>query len=642
MTALPATKSPSPTTDPAMLRRCANAIRMLTVDAVAAANSGHSGMPMGMADVATVLYANHLRFDPKNPRWPNRDRFVHSAGHGSMLLYSLAYLTGYDAMTMDEIRNFRQLHSRTPGHPEVDKDIGVEMTTGPLGQGIATSIGFALAARITGKAHHTYVFCGDGDLMEGVSHEACSMAGHLKLDKLIVLYDDNQVTIDGATDISFTENTTKRFEGYGWDVQEIDGHDFAAIDAAIAKAKTNATPSLIRCKTTIGFGAPTMAGTSPAHGAITKPEEIEGIRKNLDWPYPPFEVPEDVLNFWRDLGMDSQGEREQPVDLSKLSGLIAEVKKKFAEEQPKKATRALSGMVLDVLVPEMTALVGGSADLTGSNNTLVKSMGFQTAENPSGRYIHYGVREHGMCAALNGMALHGDVIPYSGTFLQFGDYARPSIRLSALMKQRVVYVFTHDSIGLGEDGPTHQPVEHLASLRAIPNLYVFRPCDGIETAEAWECALKMESSPSVLALTRQNVQHLCHNREDNMVARGAYILRDCDGAPDVTLFATGSEVEIAAAAATTLTEKDKKVRLVSVPCADLFWEQDSTYIHELICNNSKKIAIEAGVRQGWSEFIGPHGIFIGMKSFGESAPAEVLYKHFGITAEAVVAAGLKE
>ncbi|MCB9965533.1 MAG: transketolase [Rhodospirillales bacterium] len=644
-------------------RRLANCIRMLSVDAVKAANSGHSGLPMGMADVATVLFSKFMKFDPKNPLWPDRDRFILSGGHGSMLLYSLGYLLGYEKMTLEEIKNFRQLHSRTPGHPEVDMEVGIETTTGPLGQGISNAPGFALAERILNARfgndlvnHYTYVFCGDGDLMEGVSHEACSFAGHFKLSKLIVLYDDNGICIDGPTNMTWSENVTKRFEGYGWDVQAVDGHDFAAIEAAIAKAQKTDTPSLIRCKTRIGFGAPTQEGTNSAHGAITKDDEIAGIRKNLDWSYAPFEIPEDLLAEWRAMGEASQEryaawkkslgssakkpsfERTIANEHSdKITKATALAKHAFATEKPKHATRQTSGMVLEQLVPEIDSMIGGSADLTGSNNTFVKGTSFVTPENYDGRYIHYGVREHGMAAMMNGMALHGGIIPYSGTFLQFADYARPAMRLAALMKQQVIHVMTHDSIGLGEDGPTHQPVEHLAALRAIPNLYLFRPCDGIETAECWELALNKKTAPSVLALSRQGVPTICGNRAENMTSRGAYILKDATGLdPQATLFASGSEVHLALSAAEKLEKDGVRVRVVSVPCMDLFWEQDGEYIQSLICNKSLKVGIEAGIRQGWDRLIGAHNPFIGMHSFGESAPAEDLFKYFGITTDAIV------
>lgn len=624
------------------LRTMANAIRMLAMDAVKKANSGHTGMPMGMADIATVLYSKFFRFDPKTPDWFNRDRLIVSNGHGSMLLYALAYLTGYDAMTLDEIKNFRQLHSKTPGHPEVDVSCGIETTTGPLGQGIGNAVGFALAERILNardaKAidHFTYVFAGDGCMMEGISHEACSLAGHLKLGKLIVFYDQNNVTIDGTVDLAFTENVAERFSAYGWHVQQCDGHDFDKLEAVINSAReTTNKPSIICCKTKIGYGAPTLESQPAAHGAITKDDEIAGTRQNLGWSHAPFEIPDDILKAWRAIGSQHKASFTSPkIDLSNLESITAELKKAFAEEKPSKATRQLSGACLEKLVAAYP-MIGGSADLTGSNNTKVKASKVIDAKDYNGNYVNYGVREHGMAAIMNGIALHGGLIPYAGTFMQFADYMRPSIRLAALMKQRVIHVLTHDSIGLGEDGPTHQPVEHLAALRTIPNLYVYRPCDGIETAECWELALKHEASPSVLALTRQNVAPVCDNRKENLCAKGAYILKDSKGAPKVTLFASGSEVELAMKAAEQIGDG---ARVVSVPCMELFFEQDGKYIESLTCNDSVKIACEAGVRQSWDAIIGPHGSFVGMKGFGDSAPAEVLFKHFGITSDAIVSA----
>lgn len=622
------------------LKQMANAIRALSMDAVQKANSGHPGMPMGMADVATVLFSKFMKFDPKNPTWSNRDRFILSAGHGSMLIYALAYLTGYDEMTLDQIKNFRQLGYKTAGHPEVEPEIGVEMTTGPLGQGISTAPGFALAERILNEKygddcdHFTYVIASDGDLMEGISHEACSLAGHLNLSKLVVLYDQNGITIDGSTDLSYTEDPVKRFESYGWEVLVVNGHDHEEIERAIYKAKESNTPSLICCRTKIGFGAPTKEGSSSSHGAPLGDEEIAGARENLDWPHAPFEVPEDVLAMWRSLGTQSPNTPAYDIDLSKLESTVTELKKSFADEKPSKATRQTSGACLEKLVPAIEALIGGSADLTGSNNTKVSASKVIDKKDYNGNYINYGVREHGMAAIMNGMALHGGIIPYSGTFLQFADYCRPSIRLAALMEQRVVHVMTHDSIGLGEDGPTHQPVEHLSALRAIPNCYVYRPCDGVETAECWELAIKNENAPAVMALTRQGLPTLREDDPVNKSSLGAYILEDCEeDEPQVTLFASGSEVHLAMEAAEELGEG---VRVVSVPCMDLFWEQDGKYIQSLLCNKSYKIAIEAGARQSWDRIIGGHGTFIGMDGFGASAPAKDLFEHFGITTKAIV------
>lgn len=649
------------------LKDMANAIRALSMDAVEKAKSGHPGMPMGIADVATVLYAKFLKFDPANPLWPDRDRFILSAGHGSMLLYALNYLTGYEKMTLDQIKNFRQLGSITAGHPEVEHDVGIETTTGPLGQGIATSVGMALAERILNSrfgdelvSHYTYVIASDGDLMEGISQEAASLAGHLKLGKLIVLYDDNGICIDGSTELSFTDDTPGRFRACGWDVQTVDGHDMAQIESAIAKAQNTGTPSLICCKTHIGYGAPTKQGKASSHGSPLGTDEIKGAREKLGWPHEPFVVPDSILNNWRTVGKQGAAAQKDwtarhaksahkaafdsalATDVSKaIKPVIADVKKSFAAEKPKMATRQTSGKVLESLVPALPQLIGGSADLTGSVNTKVAASKGISAQNYNGNYIYYGVREHGMAAAMNGMALHGGIIPYAGTFLQFSDYCRPSIRLSALMHQRVIYVMTHDSIGLGEDGPTHQPVEHIAALRAIPNLNVFRPCDGIETAECWELALRAQKTPSLLSLTRQGLPTFGENRTENLCAKGAYILKETGGEPEVTLFASGSEVEIAHTAYEHFAGAGRKVRLVSVPCMELFLQDgnpanEDGYFESLVCNGSVKVAIEAGVRQGWDAIIGGHGIFVGMNGFGASAPAEELYKHFGITPQAVI------
>ena len=656
--AAPALTSPSLT--PENMKDMSNAIRALSMDAVEKAKSGHPGMPMGMADVAVVLWSKFLKFDAKNPEWPDRDRFVLSGGHGSMLLYAVNYLTGYEKITIDEIKNFRQLGAITAGHPEVEHDAGIETTTGPLGQGIGNAVGMALAERFLNArygddlvSHYTYTMCGDGDLMEGISHEACSFAGQQKLGKLIVLYDDNGISIDGKTDLSFIDDTQKRFEAYGWDVQKIDGHNPDEIEAAITAAQKTDTPSLICCKTKIGYGAPTKEGSESSHGAPLGEDEIKGARKNLGWEHGEFEVSEDILALWRGVGVQGHMEREawenrlaasdkkvcfeflMKGDFSEgVQEITAALKKDFLSEKPKKATRQTSGMCLEKLVADIPAMVGGSADLTGSNNTKVGVSKALDKDNPGGNYIYYGVREHGMAAIMNGMALHGGTIPYSGTFLQFADYMRPSIRLAALMEQRVIHVLTHDSIGLGEDGPTHQPVEHLAALRAIPNCYTYRPCDGVETAECWELALNKQDAPSLLALTRQGLPTVSDERSENMSAKGAYILKDSDGEPDVTLFASGSEVHLALEAAEKI---DANVRVVSVPCMDLFWEQDGDYIQSLVCNKSIKVGIEAGIRQGWDRIIGGHSAFIGMDGFGASAPAEDLFKHFGITTDAIVA-----
>lgn len=646
--------------------RLANAIRFLTLDAVEAANSGHPGLPMGMADVATVLYSKFLKFDAADPAWPDRDRFVLSGGHGSMLLYALNYLTGYTRMTLDELKHFRQLGSRTPGHPEHDLAAGIETTTGPLGQGLAMAVGMAIAekhmeARFEGLVdHYTYVMAGDGDMMEGVSHEACSLAGHLSLGKMIVFYDDNSISIDGATSLAFTDDTPARFTSYGWHVQRIDGHNTSAIAAAIAAAQSDPRPSLIACKTVIGFGSPNRAGTHDAHSNAFGPEELKATRENLNWPYGPFEIPDDILSTWRGFGAQGAPVRKAWQDTLKsvsaekrsdfmkavacmlpagLADTFTAFKKEAAASKPKVATRQASGSVLAAIVPVLPELIGGSADLTPSNNTKVKGFAEIQTGSFGGRYIHYGVREFGMAAAMNGLALHGGIIPYGGTFMCFSDYARPAIRLAALMKQRVVFVMTHDSIGLGEDGPTHQPVEHLAALRAIPNLLVMRPADTIETAECWELALNHADRPTLLALSRQGVPALREDYAENKSAKGAYILDAAEGEEKVRIFATGTEVSIARDARKLLAGMGISASVVSIPCFDLFEEADSEYrSHILGGPGLVKVGIEAAVRLGWDSVIGPEGIFIGMNSFGESAPASDLYKHFDITADAVASA----
>jgi transketolase len=644
----------------------ANAIRALAMDAVEAAKSGHPGMPMGMADVATILFRNHLKFDVTNPTWADRDRFILSAGHGSMLIYALGYLCGYPKMTLDQIKNFRQLHALTAGHPEVMPEVGIEMTTGPLGQGISTAVGFALAERILNAkcgdelvSHKTYVIASDGDLQEGISHEACALAGHLKLKNLIVLWDDNGISIDGSTELSFTEDVLKRYEAYGWDTARIDGHDFAAIDNAITNAKSNSRPTIIACKTTIGYGAPTKAGSASSHGSPLGADEIKGAKEFYGWNHAAFEIPTDLLNEWRDVGMAHKSTREQweatlknslkrdeflsmqnPDLGAALDKAIADANAYFLSETPKLATRATSGKVLEFLIPALPQLIGGSADLTGSNLTKIKGPAIiQANNNYNGQYIHYGVREHGMAAIMNGMALHGGIVPYGGTFLQFTDYCRPSIRLAALMKLRLIFVMTHDSIGLGEDGPTHQPVEHLAALRAIPNLLTLRPCDGVETAECWQIALQNQHRPSVLVLSRQNLPTLRHNADENYSSYGAYILYPASNIPKVILFATGSEIEIARNAQKLLEEKGTPTQLVSVPSFELFAEQSDEYKKTILGDGGViRIGVEAAIRMGWDRLIGNDGIFIGMNGFGESAPADQLYKHFGITAEAIVEA----
>ncbi len=651
-----------------MLRRMADALRALAMDAVEAAQSGHPGMPMGMADAATVLFTRFLNFDPAKPDWPDRDRFVLSAGHGSMLLYALLHLTGYADMTLEELKRFRQLGSRTAGHPERGHASGIETTTGPLGQGLGNSVGMALAERILaarfGKDladHYTYVIAGDGCLMEGISQEAISLAGHLRLSKLIVLWDDNGISIDGGTSLSTSENQLARFSAAGWDATAVDGHDTEALAAAISEARTSVRPSLIACRTTIAFGAPTKAGSAAAHGSPLGASEIAGSRQRLGWTEPPFVLPDDVVQFWREAGarggklssawqkrLDAADAKTRAEFARRVKGEIspearnalAQVKAKAASEAPKIATRQASGNVLDALAPVMPELIGGSADLTGSNNTQAKSQKVITAKDFSGGYIHYGIREHGMAAAMNGLAAHGGIIPYGGSFLVFTDYCRPSIRLSALMGLRVIYVMTHDSIGLGEDGPTHQPVEHLAALRAIPKLLVFRPADAVETAECWELALAQSAAPSVLALTRQAVPALRKDgNPENKCARGAYVLAEGKAARQVTILATGSEVSLALAARDLLAQKKIEAAVVSMPCWELFDRQDEAY-RRAVLGAAPLVAVEAALRFGWDRYIGPAGGFVGMTGFGASAPAPDLYKHFGITAEAVCSAAL--
>ena len=642
----------------------ANAIRALAMDAVEAANSGHPGMPMGMADVATVLYSNHLKFSAQNPDWPNRDRFILSAGHGSMLLYSLLFLTGYSDMSLEEIKNFRQLGSKTAGHPEFGHASGIETTTGPLGQGFANAVGFAMAERHLNAEfgdglvdHMSYVIAGDGCLMEGISHEAASFAGHLKLGKLVVLFDDNGISIDGSTDITTSDDITQRFLSYGWQVLECDGHNHEHINTALTEAKADATkPSLIRCKTQIGYGSPNRGGTAGIHGAPLGSAEIALTRQSLDWQHEPFFVPDETLQDWRDIGSkgaslcaeweqrahsDAKGatfkKRLSDDYKADIQGAISHFKTQLIAEPQKVASRVASQKSIEALVPVYPSLFGGSADLTGSNNTKVAVHTILSSSDYLGRYIHYGVREHAMAAAMNGLALHGGVTPFGGTFLVFTDYCRPAIRLSALMQQKVIYVMTHDSIGLGEDGPTHQPVEHLASLRVIPNLNVFRPCDIVETAEAWELACLSQKSPSILALSRQGLPQLrLEENANNLSATGGYILREASKSPLVTLMASGSEVMLAEEARIHLEAHNIPTRLVSVPCLDRLLEQEATFIENLRGDADVVIAIEAGLEAGWAKAIGSQGHFIGMNSFGASAPAAALYEHFGITTQAII------
>lgn len=650
-------------------RNMANAVRFLAIDAVEKANSGHPGMPMGMADVATVLFSRFLKFDPKNPDWPDRDRFVLSAGHGSMLLYALLFLTGYEDVTLEELKAFRQWGSKTPGHPEYGHTPGVETTTGPLGQGIATAVGMALSERLLNYRfgndlvdHFTYVICGDGCLMEGLSHEAISLAGHLKLGRLIVLYDDNEISIDGPTSLSCSDDQIVRFAASGWSVRRIDGHDPQAIAKAIEGERLVDRPSLIACRTVIGFGAPKRQGTEKAHGAPLGAEEIAATRAALNWPHPPFEIPDAVLAAWRAIGASGQAaykawaDRALDPDLAfrssfrdALAGKLSSeyektyrsIRARFASERPQIATRQASQQVIDVLAATVSNLLGGSADLTHSNLTQAKLQKPIKPGSFDGSYIHYGIREHGMAAAMNGIALHGGFIPYGGTFLTFSDYSRPAIRMAALMGLRVIHVMTHDSIGLGEDGPTHQPVEHLASLRAIPNLLVFRPADAVETAEAWDCALQAEHSPSVLCLSRQALPTFRSDaRGVNKVALGAYLVTDPEGPRDVTLIATGSELAIALEAARLLAKDDVRAAVVSAPCFELFAKQPSEY-RSTVLGRCPRVGVEAAVQGEWARWIDATGEFVGMTGFGASAPASVLYREFGITPEAVAVAAMR-
>jgi transketolase len=642
----------------------ANAIRALAMDAVQNADSGHPGMPMGMADVATVLFTRFLKFDAAHPEWPDRDRFVLSAGHGSMLLYALLFLTGVPDMTLDELKRFRQLGSRTPGHPEYGHAPGIETTTGPLGQGLGNAVGMALAERLLNARygdeivdHHTYVIAGDGCLMEGISQEAISLAGHLKLGRLIVLFDDNQISIDGPTSLSVSDDQLERFRASGWHTAKVDGHDPEAVALAIQNAKAvTDRPSLIACRTIIGYGAPAKQGTAATHGSPLGEEEIKGARERLGWRHARFEVPKPILASWRATGARNAAAYERwqttvkrldsatrkrltnPVDpgvRGKIAADVNALKSDFSRDAAKLATRQSSQKVLEKLVPVVPGLIGGSADLTGSNGTLTKLHTIVKANDFSGNYVHYGVREHGMAAAMNGLALHGGIVPYGGTFLVFSDYCRPSIRLSALMGKRVIYVMTHDSIGLGEDGPTHQPVEQLAALRAMPNLNLFRPADSVECAECWQIALCTEATPSILALTRQGLPLLrTAHTDENLSAKGAYVLIEPKGRRDVTLIATGSEVSLAVTAAKVLQGEGIDAAVVSMPCWELFASQDQGY-QDAVLGRAPRVGVEAAIDFGWQKWLGPQGTFIGMRGFGASAPAEELYKHFGITAAAV-------
>ena len=644
-------------------RRMADAIRALAIDAVEKAKSGHPGMPMGMADVATTLFAKYLKFDAADPRWADRDRFVLSAGHGSMLLYALLHLTGHAGMGIEELQRFRQLHSPAAGHPEYGEHPGIETTTGPLGQGIANAVGMALAERILaarfGKSlvdHRTWVICGDGCLQEGISHEAASLAGHLQLEKLCILYDDNNITIDGDTSLSFTDDTLKRFQAYGWATRRVDGHDAAQVDAALAWATRSRKPVLIACRTIIGYSAPTKAGTAGSHGSPLGEKEAAAAKSAMGWNHPPFEVPEGIRERWEAAGRRGSATRrawlkrlaKHPMQAEferAMAGKLpdawheplAALRASIAADKPKLATRVSSQKALEALVPAVPEMIGGSADLTGSNNTNVKGVPSVLRGNFAGRYIHWGVREHGMAAAMNGMAVHGGIIPYSGTFLVFADYMRPAIRLAALMHQRVIHVLTHDSIGLGEDGPTHQPVETLAGLRCIPNLVVFRPGDAMETAECWELAVKRADGPSVLALSRQNLATFRTDAGENRCARGGYVAEEASGPRRATLIATGSEVGLAITARAALEAEGIPTAVVSLPSWELFAAQDASY-RDQVLGDALRVGVEAAVGFGWDRWLGPDGIFIGMGGFGASAPAEDLFRHFGITPEAVVAA----
>ena len=647
------------------LKDLSNAIRFLSIDAVQKANSGHPGMPMGMSDVATVLFKYYLRFNPKNPEWINRDRFILSAGHGSMLLYSLLYLTGYEKIKIEDIKNFRQLNSICAGHPEYERGSGIETTTGPLGQGLTNSVGMAIGQEVLKKRlgsdlinNKTYVIASDGDLMEGISHEAMSLAGHLNLKNLIVFFDNNKISIDGPTSLSVSDNYKKRFESYGWSFQEINGHNFKQIFNAIKKANKSKKPSIISCKTIIGFGSPNKSGKASSHGAPLGDDEINLVRKKLGWKHGPFEIPDDIINSWKEIGnkgkeLESEWNRilnkknskikrdyerlikgELPEILEKVLG---DEKLKFFQTKPKMATRQCSSAVINSLSDILPELIGGSADLSGSNNTKTDNSKVITSKNFSGNYIHYGVREHAMAGVMNGLALYGGLIPFGGTFLIFSDYLKPAMRLSALMKLRVIYIFSHDSIGLGEDGPTHQPIEHLEHLRAIPNLNVFRPADINETIECWEIALKSKSNPSAIALSRQKLPYVSeHSSGESMCIKGAYVLKKTSDDVDVSLIASGSEVEIALEAQEKLKRLNINSKVISVPCYDIFQNQNEDYKKEIIGKDTFKISIEASSHSGWKNIVGEHGVTVGLSTFGKSAPYKDIYKLFNLTSDEVV------
>ena len=643
----------------------ANAIRLLSVDAVQKANSGHPGLPMGMADIATVLFKYYLRFNPKNPSWINRDRFILSAGHGSMLLYSLLYLTGYKSVSIKNIQNFRQLNSICAGHPEYEKNSGIETTTGPLGQGLSNAVGMAIAEEIMKKKfgsslinHKTYVIASDGDFMEGISHEVMSLAGHLKLKNLIVLFDNNKISIDGSTSLTVSDNYKKRFESYGWSFQEINGHNEKQISKAIKRSLNSKKPNLISCKTIIGYGSPNKSGKASSHGAALGEKEVELVRKKLNWKHKPFEIPKEILSEWRKIGekgilhekkwnsIYNKKSKKIKEEFSRIINnklpknfdrLIEEQKKRFFKLKSNIASRQSSANILEEITQNLPELVGGSADLSGSNNTKTGHSTILKPSNFKGNYIHYGVREHGMAGIMNGMALHGGIIPYGGTFLIFLDYCKPSLRLSALMNLKVIYIFSHDSIGLGEDGPTHQPIEHLTHLRAVPNLNVFRPADTIETLECWEIALKSSTNPSVIALSRQKIPFVTETlNKKNMSNLGGYELKKTNSNPEITLIASGSEVQIAIEALNKLQAANISSKVVSMPCQELFDKQTKEYKEKVIEKNSKKISIEASSIFGWEKYVGTEGFSLGMKSFGKSAPGKSLYEDFNLTSDSVV------
>jgi len=642
-----------------------NAIRFLSIDAVQKANSGHPGLPMGMADVSTVLFKYYLRFNPKSPDWINRDRFVLSAGHGSMLLYSLLYLTGYKSISIKDIQNFRQLKSICAGHPEYKKKSGIETTTGPLGQGLSNAIGMAIAEEIMKKKfgsslinHRTYVFASDGDFMEGISHEAMSLAGHLKLKSLVVFFDNNKISIDGSTTLAVSDNYKKRFESYGWNFQEVNGHNEKQISKAIKKTLKSKKPSLISCKTIIGYGSPNKSGKASSHGAALGDEEVTLVRKKLKWKHKPFEIPKEILSAWREIGKKGELlEKKWTIIYNKkskkvrdefsriineklpknLNKIINKEKRKFFDLKPNVASRQASASVLEAITKNLPELVGGSADLSGSNNTKTKYSKIIKPANFKGNYIHYGVREHAMAGIMNGLSLHGGILPYGGTFLIFLDYCKPALRLSAFMGLKVIYIFSHDSIGLGEDGPTHQPIEHLAHLRAIPNLNVFRPADIIETLECWEIALKRSTNPSVIALSRQKIPFVTETLTNkNMSSLGGYELKKTNSNPEITLIASGSEVQIAIEALNKLKEANINSKVVSMPCQELFDKQPKKYREKIIEKNSKKISIEASSVFGWEKYVGSEGSSLGIKSFGKSAPYKEVYEDFNLTSNSVV------